>query len=158
LIAICVILAGVLIALQIEVHDGRSIATFAVSLLAFVLVCEHLVPMVIARHDPERVLDIVLPAFTPVARIIKPMTGTLLDLMDARRADTSNGGSTETETQQLTAEDPDGDEGEISDEEGRELLQSIVAFTESVVREVMTPRPDIIAIRQDASLGDLRSL
>jgi magnesium and cobalt transporter len=33
-----------------------------------------------------------------------------------------------------------------------------VDFTETIVREVMTPRPDVIAIRQDASLADLRVL
>ena len=31
-------------------------------------------------------------------------------------------------------------------------------FTETVVREVMTPRPDIIAVRVDATLQDLRAL
>ena len=46
----------------------------------------------------------------------------------------------------------------ISEEEGRELLQSIVDFTETVVREVMTPRPDIVAIHADATLPDLRTL
>ena len=50
------------------------------------------------------------------------------------------------------------EERAISEEEGRELLQSIVDFTETVVREVMTPRPDIIAIRADATLQDLRAL
>ena len=39
-----------------------------------------------------------------------------------------------------------------------ELLQSIVDFTETLVREVMTPRPDIIAIRADATLQELREL
>ncbi|HXH25418.1 MAG TPA: hemolysin family protein, partial [Vicinamibacterales bacterium] len=50
------------------------------------------------------------------------------------------------------------DESTLSDKEGRELLQSIVDFTETVVREVMTPRPDIVAIAADASLQDLRTL
>jgi magnesium and cobalt transporter len=54
--------------------------------------------------------------------------------------------------------DEQGEDGAISDEEGRELLQSIVDFTETVVREVMTPRPDIIAIPADAALDDLRAL
>jgi magnesium and cobalt transporter len=57
-----------------------------------------------------------------------------------------------------TPSDEQGAEGAISEEEGRELLQSIVDFTETLVREVMTPRPDIIAIRADATLGDLRTL
>jgi putative hemolysin len=46
----------------------------------------------------------------------------------------------------------------MSEEEGRELLQSIVDFTETVAREVMTPRPDIVAIRLDATIPDLRAL
>src|SRR6185369_4019298 len=53
--------------------------------------------------------------------------------------------------------EPD-EEGTISEEEGRELLQSVVDFTETLAREVMTPRPDIIAIRVDATLADLRTL
>ena len=42
--------------------------------------------------------------------------------------------------------------------EERRLLQSIVDFGETVVREVMTPRPDIVAIRGGATLGELRTL
>src|SRR6185503_4493189 len=56
------------------------------------------------------------------------------------------------------ASEGEPEEGSISDAEGRELLQSIVDFTETVVKEVMTPRPDIIAIRADATLTDLRTL
>jgi putative hemolysin len=56
------------------------------------------------------------------------------------------------------AKEEEGDQGSISEEEGRELLQSIVDFTETLVREVMTPRLDIIAIHADATLNDLRNL
>ena len=48
-------------------------------------------------------------------------------------------------------------EGLIEREE-RALLQSIVDFGDTLVREVMTPRPDIVAIRSDATLGELRAL
>ena len=60
--------------------------------------------------------------------------------------------------QQAPAKEGEQEEGTISQEEGRELLQSIVDFTETVVREVMTPRPDIVAIRADATIPDLRML
>ena len=48
-------------------------------------------------------------------------------------------------------------EGLIEGEE-RRLLQSIVDFGDTLVREVMTPRPDIVAIREHATIGDLRAL
>src|SRR4029077_16053142 len=50
--------------------------------------------------------------------------------------------------------DPEG----IIEGEERRLLQSIVDFGDTIVREVMTPRPDIVAIREDATIGDLRAL
>jgi CBS domain containing-hemolysin-like protein len=49
-------------------------------------------------------------------------------------------------------------ENDISEEEGRELLQSIVDFTETVVKEVMTPRPDVVAVPADSTLQNLRSV
>src|SRR5262249_9358356 len=48
-------------------------------------------------------------------------------------------------------------EGIIEGEE-RRLLQSIVDFGDTLVREVMTPRPDIVAIPETATIGDLRAL
>jgi CBS domain containing-hemolysin-like protein len=48
-------------------------------------------------------------------------------------------------------------EGLIEGEE-RRLLQSIVDFGDTLVREVMTPRPDIVAIRDGATIGDVRAL
>jgi CBS domain containing-hemolysin-like protein len=48
-------------------------------------------------------------------------------------------------------------EGLIEGEE-RKLLQSIVDFGDTLVREVMTPRPDIVAIEETATIGALRTL
>jgi CBS domain containing-hemolysin-like protein len=48
-------------------------------------------------------------------------------------------------------------EGIIEGEE-RRLLQSIVDFGDTLVREVMTPRPDIVAIKEDSTIGALRAL
>src|SRR3954471_19691207 len=44
LIGICIILAGALIARLSKTGDDRAIAVFIVSLVAFVVVCEHLLP------------------------------------------------------------------------------------------------------------------
>ncbi len=42
--------------------------------------------------------------------------------------------------------------------EPRRLLKSVIDFGETQVREVMTPRPDIVAIQADATLEELRRL
>ena len=88
-----------------------------------------------------------------------PITALIINLVAPRRErEPANGGNGSDVAAPERASEAEPEEGDISDAEGRELLQSIVDFTETVVREVMTPRPDIIAIRADATLQDLRSL
>jgi putative hemolysin len=157
LIGLCTVLAGVLIAGLSTVNDARSLATLFVSLVAFVVVCEHLLPMLIARRDPEAVLDVLLPAFHPVAKLMRPITRPLIRL--STRADAApEGNGADAQANGAPAAEEAGGEATISEEEGRELLQSVVDFTETLVKEVMTPRPDIVAIRVDATLSDLRTL
>lgn len=156
----CYVFAGALIARLIEVRAAPSLGGFIVSFVAFVVVCEHLVPMAITRRDPEQLLDVLLPVFRPVERLVYPITVALLNLGHQRRDREVNGGaaSGETDAEQALVAQDSTEESVISEEEGRELLQSIVDFTETLVREVMTPRPDIIAIRVDATLSALRDL
>jgi CBS domain containing-hemolysin-like protein len=52
----------------------------------------------------------------------------------------------------------DGEHEGIIEGEERKLLQSIVDFGDTLVREVMTPRPDIVAIQDSATVGELRAL
>ena len=153
-LGICTVLAGALIAGLSDVRDGVSIAVFIVSLVAFVVVCEHLLPMLVVRHNPEQVLDVLLPVFYPVASVLRPITATILRIMERE----PNGSSAQEAASPDLVADAEANETSISEEEGRELLQSIVDFTETVVKEVMTPRPDIVAIRVDATPVDLRVL
>lgn len=47
------------------------------------------------------------------------------------------------------------DHAEDTDEHERELIDSVLEFTETVVREVMTPRPDMITIAPNAPIDQL---
>ena len=159
LLGLSTVLAGALIASLSDINNAVSVVTFVVSLVAFVLVCEHIVPMLIARLGPERVLDVTLPVFHPIARVVHPLAAALLELGGGRRErerENANGNGTET-AERAVADATERTDRAISDEEGRELLQSVVDFTETVVREVMTPRPDIVAVRAESSLTALRA-
>jgi len=159
LLGLCLVAAGVLIARVSDIRDAKSVATFVISLALFVVVCEHLIPAIIARHEPEDVLDVLLPAFSPLGRLMRPVTVALMDIIDVRRdRDTDADTAAPQATDAASASTEQQEEGAISEEEGRELLQSVVDFTETVAREVMTPRPDVVAIRVDATQQDLRTL
>jgi CBS domain containing-hemolysin-like protein len=142
--------ATALLARAIGIHDARTAPIVALSFAAFVLFFELLLPLVIVGRDPERILEVLLPTFAPIARALGPMT---------RRggAPTPDEAAEEANEAAKAYIDTAAHEGVIKSEE-RRLLQSIVDFGDTLVREVMTPRPDIVAIRDTASVGDVRAL
>jgi CBS domain containing-hemolysin-like protein len=159
LIGLVTVMAAVLIARSSDIQSARSVTVFIVSFVAFVVACEHLIPMAIVRRDPEDVLDVLLPVFTPLAGLLMPITTVLVEVIGRRereQRDAAPNGAPAAET--APAPEASADENDISEEEGRELLQSIVDFTETVVKEVMTPRPDIVAVPMDSTLQNLRSV
>jgi CBS domain containing-hemolysin-like protein len=116
----------------------------------------QILPTVIVRRSPERVLELLLPAFTAVANLIVPITALVVGWIGtADREKRSSNGSAAPEAGESAS--PDEGEGPARSDENR-LLRSVVRFAETLVREVMTPRPDIVAIRADATLDDLRHL
>src|SRR5437762_957842 len=54
--------------------DTGRLPFVVLAVAAFVLVCELLLPLLIVGRDPERVLEILLPTFTPIARTLGPLT------------------------------------------------------------------------------------
>src|SRR5262249_50327814 len=95
------------------------------------------------------------------AKVVQPLTIALMSIAERRRGDRETVNGTppgEPDNQAAETREDEQEEHAISEEEGRELVKSIVDFSDTVVREAMTPRPAIVAIRSDATLGELREL
>jgi CBS domain containing-hemolysin-like protein len=154
-------LATMFIAILTGRTGFQSIGMLLLFVAVFILVCEHIVPLLIVRDNPERVLEMLLPPFDVAARFMHPLTGGLVGLIAADprrdRTETPGGGAGEDEPGTSAESDAAAEQGIIEGDE-RRLLQSIVDFGDTLVREVMTPRPDIIAIPADATLDELRAL
>jgi CBS domain containing-hemolysin-like protein len=110
-------------------------------------------PALIVRRAPERVLDLLLPAFTLVANILGPLTAVIIGWLGAPERPTRRENGVRPDTAEPNQ--PDDDEAQGRSDENR-LLRSVVDFGDTLVREVMTPRPDIAAIPSDATVRDLR--
>ena len=154
----------------IALLTGRTGSLPAIGMLllfvaVFIVVCEHVIPVLIVRRNPERVLEVLLPPFDAIARVVRPLTNALTRLITAEarreRADangeTGEGDVAEPQQAVAAADGTDDDQGLI-EEEGRKLLQSIVDFGDTLVREVMTPRPDMVATAADATLAQVKAL
>ena len=138
-----------------------SIGMLMLFVAIFILVCEHWIPTLIVRRNPERVLEVLLPPFDAIARTVRPITNALTRLIaEPRRERPEQIETVEVETAPAgnPVDTEETEEQGLIEEEGRKLLQSIVDFGDTLVREVMTPRPDMVAIAADATLEELLTL
>jgi magnesium and cobalt exporter, CNNM family len=165
LMGLIVTIAAIVFATWTGVDDYKDPLVLLLSMAGFVLGFEHMLPLLIVRHDPERVLIALLPSFNTIALVFSPITRGLVGIIAKLRRERpvpapSNGVPPE--------EDENGDaahayleageqEGLIEREE-RRLIESIVDFGDTLVREVMTPRPDIVAVPVDATLAEIKQV
>ncbi|MCU1383417.1 MAG: tlyC [Acidobacteria bacterium] len=153
--------ATALLARGIGIDAAHTLPSLLLALAGFVVVFELFVPVMIASRDPEHILEILLPTFAPIARLLNPMSRWIAGIVPAARrtgpAATPDEAAEEANDAAKAYIDTAEQEGLIEGEE-RRLLQSIVDFGDTLVREVMTPRPDIVAIRDTATVGDVRDM
>jgi len=135
-------------------------ATLVLLLVAvFIVVFQMLLPLLLVSRDPERALDLLLPSFRPIAHLLEPV----VRWSERRTQLPRRNGSADGDDESATATAAPGLLPASNDPEGHEqeevrLLQSVVDFGDTLVREVMTPRPDIVAINDTATIADLRVL
>ena len=82
LISALTVLAAALLARVTGVDTGFPV--LFLSIIGIVVACEHLIPLLIVRHDPERVLDVLLPSFDVIAGVLRPLTYGMLRLGTSR--------------------------------------------------------------------------
>jgi len=141
---------------------AHTVTFVILAIVGFVVVFELLLPLLIVGRDPERVLEILLPTFAPIARALGPFTHRIATSVTTTKrapampvpADEAAEEANEVAKSFINTAEEEG----IIEGEERRLLQSIVDFGDTLVREVMTPRPDIVAIKDDATIGDLRAM
>ncbi|TDI41108.1 MAG: HlyC/CorC family transporter [Acidobacteria bacterium] len=126
------------------------------TMIAIFLVFRETFPNIIARKNPERVLLKLLPAFRVYSKLVTPISRPLFRFVGAFIHESENDEAPTDEDVQAFIEAGE-EEGILEGDEGR-MVQSIVDLGDKVVREVMTPRPEMVAIRHNASLRELRAL
>lgn len=159
LLGLVTVAATTLLAEAVGLSAAHRVVIVIAGGATFVAVFELLLPLLIVGRDPERVLELLLPSFSRVARAFGPLAEWITRL-GRKEARTTAAGAEE-----LSAADSELETAFVapvstseSGGEERRLLQSIVDFSDTLVREVMTPRPDIVGIREDATIADLRAL
>jgi putative hemolysin len=118
------------------------------SMVFYLLVFRLGIPYAFVRRNPERNLLLLLPVFHLYARALSPLVRSL-----RKRAapELSAAPLEEVPTQPLEVPP-----APVHDEDEGRLLDSVQRFAVTLVRDVMTPRPDVVAVPMAAQVGELR--
>ncbi len=143
-------------------HLWENIGPPLLIILGVIAFFDQLIPfLLVARHDePEVILREWLPVLRACVYVALPLifpiliSTTINRLLEPEEENEQPPGSQENIQELIEAGEQ---EGLIERDQG-EMLQSVVEFGDKVVREVMTPRPDIDAIEVNAPISELRKL
>lgn len=124
------------------------------------IVTTYVIPHLLYRKTAGHWLMPLVPLLHALSIAVLPLAAvlgffqSLVELAEPEKADAEAASPSEHIDALIAA----GAEEGIIEEGDRKLIQSVVAFGDKTVREVMTPRPDIVAIDENRSLEDLREL
>src|ERR1700685_630834 len=124
------------------------------------LITTYVLAQVLYRKTSGRWLLPLAPILRLSALLVRPLTAilgffqSLVDLSEPAKTNDEGPGPNGDIEALISA----GEEEGIIEKDDRRLIESVVAFGDKTVREVMTPRPKMVAIEANRSLEDLREL
>jgi putative hemolysin len=135
---------------------GELIATAAMTIVLFVFA--EVTPKTFAIQQTDRVALALAPVIAALGRLVGPLAKFLVKFANVLMPGKGlPEGPFITEQELRASAEVAQEEGQI--EEGEvELIHSIFEFGDTIVREVMVPRPDIVAVEHDTSLRDVQAL
>ena len=132
---------------------------FALAWLCMVA-ATYIVPHILYRRSSGHWVAPLVPLVLFIALLFKPITlvlgflESLYELSEPMRTEEDEPHPAEDIEALISA----GEEEGLLEKDDRRLIQQVVAFGDKSVREVMTPRPSIVAIPVDRSIEELRAL
>ena len=120
-------------------------------MVIYLLLLRLTLPYSLVRRSPERSLLLLLPGFHAYAQMLGPLVRAL-----RRRARGEPASSSADE--EMPTPVPEVPPPPVHDPDEDRLITAVVRFANAHVKDVMTPRPDIVALPVSASMGDLTRL
>lgn len=149
--AAAVVVTLELVNLGLPYWAALLLAIFVMSVASFVLAGSS--PRSVGRAHPEKVLSVSAPLIHFFRVILGPLANFLVTMGDKVTPGRPGTTSFASEEQLLSMVD-EAVKHDVLESEERELIHSIFEWGDTVAREVMIPRTDMITIEATASLAD----
>ena len=161
LVLLCHLLAATLVGILAERSFGAAgvaIATVAETVVIFVLA--EVVPKTYAVQHPESASLRVAPVVYAIAHFfpIRLLSTVLIKLANVIAPGKGLKQGPFVSEEELLALADVAEEEEVIERTERALIHSIIEFGDTVVREVMIPRPDMVTVEARAKAGDAMEL
>ena len=138
-------------------HESLAVGLIALVLILVMVFLGEMVPRAVAARYPGQVAMLTIYPVTLLGVIASPIARASIALnawlTGTSPAVTGAGFPTVTEEQIKTLVDA-GEEGGIIEEEEREMIYSIFELGDTLAREVMVPRIDMVALEVNASIEE----
>ncbi|HKB66865.1 MAG TPA: hemolysin family protein [Pyrinomonadaceae bacterium] len=146
-----------------EFQQDRFVLFGLLAGLVLAGIFRQIIPLFISTRDPEGTLLFLLPVIRPLLPLMAFAADPFHRLFDRSRRKEQELEDGEEDQEQDAGDDIQAfiDVGEaegILEEEEGELIQSILEFGDTRVSEVMTPRPDIVAVSAAATVREARDI
>ena len=143
------------LALALKLPVAAAVATGVMTFLIFIF--SEMAPKTYATNNPEKVAFFVAPYINLLARIFYPMVRFLIYISNG--VIRMFGGKTYKEGPFVTEGDIKAlvsvaEEQDVIEEEEKKLIHSIFEFGDTLVREVMIPRTDMVILSDEAGLEE----
>lgn len=155
-VAFTALITVVVLNLLGEGREGQAAVVATVVGTVLLLIFGETIPKTIAVHKSERVsflyarpLQVIEMLLWPIVYVLEALTNGTTKLLGVSATERDS----ITESELLTLIDIGEAEGTFEPSEA-ELLQNVFRFGDRQVREVMTPRPEIVSIQNGATLKD----
>jgi putative hemolysin len=139
--------------LALEMHLSHP-AVFSTIVMSLVLLLfSEIIPKTVTTSDSERWALRLAPLMRPIARVLSPFATAFLFVAGALLRPF---GIRSVQHMFVTEEDIRtlvnvGAEQRVIEEQEREMIHSVIEFGDTIAREVMTPRPEMVAVSVDAT-------
>ncbi|MDM7885021.1 hemolysin family protein [Curtobacterium sp. RHCKG23] len=119
--------------------------------VSFVLVGSS--PRSVGRAHAERLIGATGGLVRAVRIVLGPLAGLLVAIGDRVTPGRGRSASTVSSEEQLLSLVDEATESNVLEQDDRELIHSVFEFSDTLVREVMVPRTDMLAVDGDATLA-----
>ena len=159
--AITVVVAILMARLLLDLQVGYAVTWAIVLTIVLLGLVRELIPQGMTQENPEQYVRRLLPLWKTTYQLLEFFAAPILWLLRVRKArlgasQPRNGD--EASVEEIQAYLDVGEEAGIFEEHETELIQSALEFRGTLVREIMTPRAQIVSISESATISQLAEL